>query len=231
MLFSSPVFSQASGSVAGMVYSHGRSGMICRARTTPTNPNTARQRIIRVALATLGNLWGQTLTTAQRDAWRLYAENVAVINALGQTIFLSGQNHFTRVNVNRIQADISILLAAPTIFDLGTFTAPEILEINSLFQSYTITFDNTDDWANAAGGFMLIYGGRPTGPGRGFFGGPFRFAGKIVGAGTPPSSPNSPDSPWILSVDNIAWVLIRVIQVDGRMSLPIILGPETIIAV
>ncbi len=228
MLFTSPVFSQASGSVAGLVFSHGRSGMYTRSRSTPTNPDTERQRIIKTAMKTLTPIWGQTLTAAQRAAWNLYAANVPMVNPLGQTIFLTGQNHFVRTNIPRIQAGISILLVAPTAFDLGTFTAPTLTTIDVASNSVFITFDNSDAWAIAVGGFMLIYQGRTTGPGRAFFGGPYRFVGSIDGAVIPPTSPATVPSAWPLSDDNIAWAIARVIQVDGRMSLPIVIGPQTI---
>lgn len=228
MLFTSPVFSQVSGSVAGLVYSHGRSGMYTRARSTPTNPDSERQRIIKIAMKTLSPLWGQTLTAAQRAAWSLYAANVAMVNPLGQTIFLTGQNHFMRSNIPRIQAGIAVLLIAPTVFDLGTFTAPTIDEAVSAPNTFDIGFTDTDAWANAVGGFMLVYQGRTVGPGRAFFGGPYRFAGSIVGNPAPPLDPQTFNAIYRLSEDNIIWVTTRIIQVDGRMSLPIVLGPQTI---
>ena len=228
MLFTSPVFAQASGSVAGMVFSHGRAGMITRSRSTPTNPNTERQRIVRVALAVLAPYWGQTLSAAQRAGWNLYAANVAMTNALGATIFLTGQNHFLRINIVRIQAGIPIVLNAPTIFDLGTFTAPTIVAINEGTQDFDIGFDNTDDWASTTGGFMLVWLGRTTGQGVAYFGGPYRFAGSIVGSIIPPGSPQNFPAPWIVSMDNLAWVSARVNQPDGRLSLPIVLGPHVI---
>ncbi len=232
MLFTSPVFSQASGSVAGLVFSHGRSGMYTRALSTPTNPDTQLQRVIKNAMKTLTPLWGQTLTAAQRAAWSLYAANVPMTNPLGQTIFLTGQNHFMRVNLVRIQANIAILLIAPVVFDLGSFTAPSINSILSIPQSMTILFENTDDWANATGGFMICYLGKTVGPGIAFFGGPYRLLGNIVGDAAPPASPQAfATLPWLASTDNLAWVKVRCIQVDGRMSLPIVLGPQVIIPI
>lgn len=229
MLFSSPVYSAASGSIAGLVYSHNRAGMYTRARSTPTNPNSQRQRIVRVTLARLGNYWGQILTQGQRDAWALYGDNVEMSNRLGAAIFLTGQNHFVRLNVVRLQAGISILEAAPTIFDLGTFTAPTVLGVSDFGNDFTIAYTNTDAWANGVGGFMIVYSGRPIGPGRAFFGGPYRYVGNIVGDPVPPTSPDTFLQVWQQDAGNLMWIRIRVIQVDGRMSGPVILGPTTII--
>jgi len=228
MLFTSPVYSQTSGSIAGITYFHGRSGLATRARSTPTNPNTARQRTIRHAIARLGSYWGQTLSAGGRAAWNLYASNVPWVNALGQTTFLTGQQHFTRCNVPRLQASIDILDASPTIYDLGSFTAPTITSALRADQKVTIAYTNTDDWANADGGFLLLSIGRSVGPGVNYFKGPFRYTDKVVGAAEPPISPTVLNSPWPIFTDNKLWIMARFIQVDGRMSSPVIVGPKTI---
>ncbi len=231
MLFTSPILSQASGSLAGLTFSHTRGSKYVKARTTPTNPSSQRQGIVRTAMGVLGSYWGQTLTQAQRDAWRLYAANVASTNKLGETIHLTGQQHFTRTNVPRIQIGEPILDAAPTIFDLGTFTAPTIVGIKAATQTIDIAFDNTDDWAIADGGFMIIYGGRPTTPGEQYFRGPWRLAGIIEGAVAPPGTPATLTSPWQNGTDQIMWVKVRVMQTDGRLSSELTLGPFTITAI
>ena len=231
MLFSSPIVSQASGSLAGLTFSHTRGSKYIKARTTPTNPNSQRQAIVRAAMGVLGPVWGQTLTQLQRDGWRLYASNVPSTNKIGETIHLTGQQHFTRINIPRIQIGEAILEDAPTIFDLGTFTAPTIDSILSSSQIILIAFDNTDDWAIADDGFMIVYAGRPTSTGEEFFRGPWRFAGIIEGAVAPPGSPAALPSPWFIAIDEIMWVKIRVMQTDGRLSAELTLGPETVVPV
>lgn len=227
MLFTSPVYSQASGSIAGITYGHGRSGMYTRARVTPTNPDSERQRTVRHAVATLMPYWGQELDAGQRSAWNLYAANVPWTNALGQTIFLTGHQHFLRCNAPRIQAAIAIVEEAPKIYDLGTFTAPTIASLVDT-PLISINFDNTDDWATAVGGHMLVWAGKSIGPGRTFYRGPWRYAGRVNGAVEPPASMQSFPAPWPYALLNIAWIKCRIIQVDGRLSMPIVLGPATI---
>lgn len=228
MLFTSPVYSQVSGSIAGITYAHGRSGMITKARRKPTNPDSERQRTVRTAIRTLAPYWGQVLTTEMRAQWSMYASNVPIKNALGQTIFLTGSNHFIRCNVPRIQAGIEILEDAPANFNLGTFTAPTIDQFWSNFDRIMIGFTITDEWVSTVGGFMLVYAGRPTNVGQGFFKSPWRYVGKVVGQVIAPATPQSFAAPWPWAADNIAWIKCRIIQADGRMSLPIILGPEAI---
>lgn len=230
MLFSSPIFSQASGSVAGLTFAHGRAGMTVRSRSNPVNPDTARQRAVKHAVARLGPIWGQVLNQDERDAWNLYGSNVVMTNVLGQAFHLTGQNHFLRANIPRIQSAISVLTIAPTVFDLGTFTAPFISGAIEPLQRFNITIAFSDDWASNAGGHMLIYEGRPTGPGHEFFKGPYRFAGSIDGPITPPPSSSTFTSVWGLSALNLLWVHARVIQVDGRLSFPITIGPRVVSA-
>ncbi len=229
MLFTSPVFSQASGSIAGITFSHNRGGMYTRARVTPTDPSSALQQAMRAAMGVLAPFWGQTLTQLQRDGWDLYGDNVPWINPLGQTIFLTGQQHFLRINTVRVQIGQAILSDAPTIFDLGTFTAPTI-DFADTSPQLSVNFTNTDAWANAVGGFMLFYQGRAQGPGRKFYRGPWRFGGPIAGDPVPPASPIGVTVTQVWPIGSFIWTHIRVIQVDGRMSLPVILGPQVVIA-
>lgn len=227
MLFTSPVYSQASGSIAGITYSHNRGGMYTRARVTPTDPSSSRQQQMRAAIGTLAPYWGQTLTQGERDAWDLYADNVPWINPIGQTIYLTGQQHFIRVNSVHLQIGEAVVEAAPSIYDLGTFTQPVFAGATSAPQ-VEVNFTDTDLWANGAGGFMLIYTGKSVGQGRAFYRGPWRYTGRVVGDTTPPSSPFTGPPPWAWSAGNQAWIQIRFIQTDARMSLPVILGPRTI---
>ena len=231
MLYSSPIFAKASGSVGGLTFSHNRGGQYTRARVTPTDPSSIRQQFMRATIGVLAPYWGQTLSAAQRSAWNLYADNVTWINPIGETIFLTGQQHFLRINTVRLQIAQAILDAAPTIFDLGTFTAPTIVSMNSgPPATIDIAFDNTDAWANAVGGFMIFYAGRAQGPGRAFYRGPWVLSSSIEGDPVPPASPFTGSIGQIWPIGSIAWVQIRVIQIDGRMSLPVILGPTTIVA-
>lgn len=227
MLFTSPVYSQASGSIAGITYSHNRGGMYTRARVTPTDPSSSRQQIMRAAMGTLAPYWGNTLTSVQRAAWNLYGSNVPWLNPLGQTIYLTGQQHFNRINTIRLQFLQSILAVAPIIYDLGTFTPPTFDNASDA-PNFDILFDNTDAWANGVGGFLFTWPGKSIGPGRGFYRGPWRRGGFVTGDPVPPASPTLITSPWPWSAGNICWVQVRIMQVDGRMSLPIILGPEII---
>jgi len=227
MIFASPVYSKVSGSIAGLTYSHNKGGMYVRARSMPTDPQSALQVAMRTAMATLSAYWNDTLTSTHRNAWNAYGANVAMTNKLGETIYLSGLQQFIRTNSVRLQAGLSILAPAPTTFNLGTFTAPTIDEANDN-PEIDVAFTNTDAWAAGVGGYLFAWGGRPQNPGVNFFKGPFRFMGSVAGAAVAPSSPETFTSQYVLEEGQKVWVQCRIMQIDGRLSEPVILGPETV---
>lgn len=217
MKFTSPVYSQASGAIAGLVYSHNHGGMYTRSRATPTNPSSAAQVVVRNAVANLSNFWSQTLTAAQRAAWNVYATNVPLVGPLGSARKVSGIAMYTRSNVPRIQAGLTRVDAGPTTYTLGSFTNPTIT-VSHTSPEFSVAFTNTDSWATAVGGAMLIYASRPQSAGIGFFNGPYKFAGKIAGAVTPPTSPSTIVSPFPLAAGQQVFFRVEVTQLDGRLS-------------
>lgn len=220
MKFKGTVIGEASGSVASLTFSHNRGGQYIRQRAVPTNPATAFQVAMRNYMAALTSAWNQTLTAAERAAWDLYANNVPLSDTLGEPRNIGGLGQYIRTNTVRLQNSIAQLNAAPTTFNLGAFTNPTISALTASTDAVAIAFTNTDAWAIAAGGYMLVYVGRPQNPSINYFKGPYRLAGKISGAASPPTSPASFTSPFPFAVGNRIFVQIRVMQVDGRLSSP-----------
>lgn len=218
MIYKSALMTQASGSMGGITASHNRGGQYFRARVIPVNPGTEWQAAVRIAMAELSNSWLEKLTAVQRDAWDTYAENVPVVNRLGEPISLTGFNHFLRSNIARNQGGGTFLDDAPTTFNLGTFTAPT-LTVTELTQATTLTFDNTDAWANENDSHMLAYVSRPQGLTIHYFKGPYRYSGKIDGdAITPPTSPAPLATLFPFSVGQKLFAFVRVTRADGRYS-------------
>lgn len=229
MKFLSQVLSAASGSVGGVTYSHNRGGMYQRTRATPTNPNTSRQQLVRSAFGTMATRWG-TLTVAQRIAWEDYASHVAMTDKLGQTIYLTGQQHYIRSNVPRVQGGFAVVDNAPTVDDLGDFTAPGITSIDDTTAEITVTFTATDDWVGEDGSALLLYQSRSRNPSINFFKGPFVYCEGIEGDSvTPPTSPALVNTILPTTVGKRCWVRAQVSRADGRLSQSVIIGPTTII--
>jgi hypothetical protein len=228
MIYKSALMTQASGSVGGVTASHNRGGQYFRARVIPVNPGTPEQQRVRDILTGLAIRWGEKLSSAQRDTWDTYAANVPVINRLGDSVFLTGLNHYIRSNVGRFQAGLSFVDDAPSTFNLGTFTAPTITA-TVLTQAVTVAFDNADDWAGETDSAMLGYLSRPAGHSIHYFQGPYRYAGKIEGDDvTPPASPAPLIAPYAFAADQKLFGFFRVVRVDGRCSAPYRLEQTTV---
>lgn len=219
MKFKSQVLTQASGSIGGITYAHNKGGLYTRARSIPTDPATPRQVVIRNAVSQLVTRWSAVLTQVQRDAWDVYGVNVPVTDPLGDSITISGLSWYIKCNVLRQQASLSIVDAAPVIFtreslsDLS-FTATAATDLAS------ITFNNADGWANEVGGALLAYFSRPQSVGINFFKGPYRFAGKVVGAVVPPASPASIALPFPVAVGQKVFGRFVAVGSDARTSPP-----------
>ena len=210
---------QMAGKIAGTVFSRNRYGNYARAGTKPTNPNTERQSQVRAIIGTLNDIWQSTLTDAQRIAWAAYANNVPMVNRLGEVQNFSGYNHFCRSNAARLAAGLTAIADAPTIYALAeqdpTFTTVADVSDNAIKPA----FDNSLPWAGEAGGYLLIYQGQPCSATRNYFGGPFRYIGKVAGATpTPPTSPGSIAPYYTLVAGQNQFVQARIMRADGRLS-------------
>lgn len=210
---------QMSGSVAGNVHARNRYGNYMRARTKPVNPNTDRQVNVRNALATLTEFWADTLTMAQRAAWDLYGSNVAMKNKLGETIKLTGFNHFIRSNVLRILTSGPYVPAGPVVFEIPGADPVFSITASEATQLITITFDDTRAWANEVGGKMFCFGGQPQNAQRNFFKGPWRGGGFFAGqVGAIPASPLPIGTFYALTAGQRLWVYARINRADARQS-------------
>ncbi|MBA7690672.1 hypothetical protein ES703_99203 [subsurface metagenome] len=207
-----------SGSIAGNTFARNRSGNYMRARTKPVNPNTSRQVQMRSVIAYLAEYWEDTITTQQRADWGVYASNVAMKNGLGETIYLSGYNHFIRSNSVRHMQHLTIIAAAPTNFSLADKDAFFALDADSSPQTLTITLNYGMDWNSETGAFMHIRQGRPQQGTRNFFAGPYRNVGVILGSGTPWDAPVPFTPVFTIAAGQHQWVSGRIHRLDGRVS-------------
>jgi hypothetical protein len=210
---------QMSGSLAGNTFARNRYGNYCRARTKPTNPNTALQVAVREAIAYLTNRWSQTLTAAQRTAWNLYASSVAMKNKLGETTYLSGFNHYIRSNVNSIIIDQPAIDAGPTVFELPDQDPTFVITASEATQNISAAFDNTMDWAVEDGSFLFMWQGQPQNPQRNFFAGPWRFWTAVQGVDPGgPATPKEAPAVFAIAEGQRLWAYARICRADGRLS-------------
>jgi len=212
---------QMAGSIGGTTFARNRFGNYARARTKPTNPNTQQQQKVRSSIAALTARWSQILTADQRTAWNLYAANLNMLNRLGETVQLSGFNHYIRSNMLLLQNDLTPVDAGPTIFELPAKDPTLAITASEITQQISITFDNTLDWANETGGYMFKFQGIPQNPQRNFFTGPWRLLGHIDGNdATPPTSPDDQSTAFAITELQRQWLYARIARKDGRLSEP-----------
>lgn len=211
---------QMSGSIAGNTHARNRFGNYMRARTKPVNPNSARQAEAKARIMLLSEAWRDELNAAQRLAWDAYAAAVSWLNRLGETVHLTGFNHFIRSNAAYIQVTPDRLADGPVVLSLPAGD-PAFAVALSEANGITVTFDDTRDWASEGGAGMMISIGTPQNATRNFFNGPWRYHGWI--GGTIPGPTPSPDGPtpvtaWTLSEGHRVWVRASIIRTDGRLS-------------
>ena len=227
MLFKSQLLGVASGSLGAMTAARNKGGQYMRNRSLVTNPNTARQQIIRTALGTLSQLWN-TLTQVERDAWAVYASNVPRTNPLGDSTFISGQNWFLGNNTARIQLGLTPVTAAPTIFNQGE----PVTEIASAVTVLGATNTVTVNWAAplSAAAVVAVYVGLPQNEGKKYYKGPYQYAAKatVLAAATtaaptadinpPPYAPGDWQSDYAAAVGQRTPFRIVTLFNDGRIS-------------
>jgi len=209
------------GSMAGNVYSRNKSGAYIRARTKPTNPNTEQQNKVRSALAYLTSRWAQDLIAAQRTAWNLYGSNVVMSNKLGESINLSGFNHYIRSNVFLRRNGVPAIDAGPVIFEIPEGDPTFSIAVSEATQFIALTFDDGMAWCSEDGAYMEIYQGQPQNAQRNFFGGPWKQCIGLVGdSAAPVTSPTNKECSWVSTEGQHVWVYARIRRADGRLSQP-----------
>ncbi len=210
---------QLSGSLAGVVASRNRFGPYFRNRAIPVNPNTGRQMAARNAFSSLATAWSNDLSQLERDAWNLYASQVTVKDALGNDIFLSGFNMFIRTNTITIPALLPQVDTGPTVFTLAETDPTFAATISQATQLITVAFDINLAWDNEDDAAMQISMSRPVTVGRAFIPPTLRRAGFILGdATTPPTSPQTIATPFVITETQNVIVAARILRADGRLS-------------
>lgn len=214
-----PEGTQISGSIGGTVYSRNRFGAYKRSRSVPVNPNTDRQVAVRNSVRSLTIAWQNELTTILRAAWEVYASNIVWKNKLGQDVVLTGLNHYVRSNTPRLLASLARLDVAPTIFNLGVAELGLAAAASAATQEVSMTFLDTQAWADEDGAFEAPSLGLPQNASVAFFGGPYRLTDPVLGSSTtPPTSPVVLDSPFVFAEGQRLWLRTRIGRADGRLS-------------
>jgi hypothetical protein len=183
----------------------------------PSDPITTLQAPLRAAFGALAARWLADLTEAQRDGWNDYAANTPVPDVLGDSILLSGQQHFVRTNTAALQASLSQINDPPTIY--GTGEVPVIGTVTVDTSQCSVALVTMPSQTTAIG-----YMSRPQNASRDFNRGPYRFFDTVT------ASPLLDNVPYPTAVGQRVWGYVRYLNDDGRLSQRSVWGPVTVTA-
>jgi len=222
---------QISGAVGGDVHFRNRFGNCIRPRTKPVNPHSARQEAVKTILSYLAEYWHENLDAAERAAWKVYADAVPMKNRLGETIHLTGYNHFMRSNTARMNAHPGPVDFCPQLLSLPE-KDPDLVITEEDIAGQTFTFTNNvalfaangDPFVN-----LFIYQGLPQLASRNSFASPWRYIGAFdVAAGQ--AGTDTFDAGFPFALGQKIWFQARSYTNFGRLSEPWQLTPRVIIA-
>ena len=115
-----------SGSQANTTASHNRAGQYLRSRRMPVTPTrTPKQGILRGKFGAASAAW-QSLSQANQSAWTAFAHAYPVVDALGQSIVLTGQQYFIGIQTSLLNAGQPMNLNVPTNTSTPPVNTPSI---------------------------------------------------------------------------------------------------------
>lgn len=159
----------------GSVASRNRYGSYLRNKTSPVNPQTSFQQAARQALGNISSAW-RGLTEAQRQSWINNTVNFPFTDIFGDTMNLSGQALFVKLNSNLEKIGQPRVLAAPlpTSFDQIAITSVSATVAAGALTALDLSMNIA---AVPAGYSLAVYATPPINPGRAFVKNQFRFLG------------------------------------------------------
>lgn len=186
-ILSSP-WSIIRGSIGGTTYFSGpHNAILARQRTSPVNPRTLYQQIIRGAMAAAQSIW-QAGSAAERTAWNTYAQTVVYSGPLGNYT-PSGIQMFHAALVlgkymsQRFAAIITLNITAPVVSGL-MLQSGIVVDVPSVAGTgFNMKIDNSD----TEGAIALIRISPAYKQSRNFYKGPYDPAKEqilTVAAGT-----------------------------------------------
>lgn len=216
-----PLAVQISGSVGGTTFARNKGGQYARSRIKGVNPQSARQTAVRAAFGDLAQRWSNTLTDAQRAAWELYADNVPLINRLGDPRTLSGLNMYVRTNTVQLDTGGTRLDDAPVNFTVGPTITPTYANTpaaDTIGVTDLGSYDPDTDGAIR----LLVTMGRPQNAGVAFYASPFT---KLLGVDIPTTATlpiAQTAAPFPFSAGQRVFLRAIPITSDGRLGVPVI---------
>ena len=115
-----------SGSQANTTASHNRAGQYLRSRRAPVSPTrTPKQGILRGKFGSASAGW-QSLDATLQSAWTAFAAGYPVVDALGQSVVLTGQQYFIGLQTSLMNAGQPMDTIVPTNTNTPAIDTPTI---------------------------------------------------------------------------------------------------------
>ena len=135
-----------SGSQAGTTASHNRAGQYLRNRRAPVSPTrTPKQSVARARFGAASALW-QTMSAALQNAWTAFAAAYPVVDALGQSVTLTGQQYFVGIQSQLQAVGQPTNTAVPTNTTLFPIDTPQLYADGSGTFIVSVNSVNAGDW-------------------------------------------------------------------------------------
>lgn len=176
----SALVSDIRNSLNGSTFARNRGGSYFRNKTTPSNPQTASQSLVRSGFGGISQAW-RGLTEAQRSTWNEGSSNFPYTDQFGDSRVLSGFQLHQKLNTNLRQVSIAPLQSCPqpqTMFELGSMSVISALATSELDVVIAPT-------PVPVGFSVVVQATRPVSNGRTFVKNDYRTIGTglVVGAG------------------------------------------------
>ena len=124
-LIRSSLLSDIRGSIGGTTYSKVRGGLIARNRTVPYNPQSVPQEQVRGNLGFVSGMFSD-LSFSQRQEWKAWADQLKVLNRLGEEYTPSVRQAFIMTRLNQITIGTAPTVAVPATTTTPTFDAKKL---------------------------------------------------------------------------------------------------------
>lgn len=221
LIETSALINDIRGSVGGNTFARNRGGLYARARRVPLNPRSVRQTAVRSVFGDLSQVWANTLTEAQRTAWRTYADNVPLPNSLGDPRSVTGLNMYQRGNTLLLDTAGARVDDGPTIFTVGPTITPTIT-LDTVADTLTVTDLGGYDPAVSGTVGLLLTQGPPQSPGVNFFQSPFQKASGTQVADLMTDLPTAVPLPFPIAAGQAIFIRTSVVTTDGRVGVPVV---------
>ncbi|MBA7701433.1 hypothetical protein ES703_110171 [subsurface metagenome] len=150
-------------------------------------------------------------------------------NRLGETIHLTGYNHYIRTNTCRLYIGATVIDVAPTVLSLPEKDPlTQCSEEDIAAQTFTIDcsaliWGANGDQLNG----ITLYQGLPQLATRNYFNGPWRYMG-IIDPGEGAIGQATEDAVFPFALDQKVWFQARMLTMGGRISEIWTLNPRII---